>query len=189
MVFMGLCLALFSRELITLLTVKTYYSAADIAPFLIFGYVIRGGYYVVVTKIFYVKKATKHLVYITFSSALLNIGLNVLFVPNHSMMGAAWAEILTAVYTFGLTFFVSQKVYHIRYEYKRLILLTFIAFISISSFVILERIDLSVVLFIMLKVLIVALFFGLLAVFKFFSKSEIANLKDILRKVRAKYIH
>lgn len=186
-VFLGLLIAMFSEEAIILLTTEPYYGAINIAPILVFAYVIQGGYYMVVTKIFYVKKATRYLAYITVTSALINIFFNALLVPKFGLSGSAWAFIITTSFMFIVTFFTSQKFYHIKYEYRRLLLLLMISMICVAGYYLFSLADVSYFVNILLKAGILFLYLALLFLFRLFRKSEIENLMDILKKIRRRY--
>jgi len=188
-VFIGLAIALFSKEAIYILTTSEYYGAAQIAPILVFSYILQGGYYMVVTKIFYIKTATKYLALITVASAVANIVLNALLVPDFGLAGSAWSFLLTTLMLFVITYLVSQRVYRIKYEYRRLGLLSLISVICISLFIGLLQIDLAGWLEILAKLIILFLYLSLLFIFRFLSKSEINNLKDIIQKVRRRSFH
>jgi len=73
-----------------------------------------------VAPIFY-KKKTFAMPAITLCAAALNIGLNLLWIPAHGMMGAAYATVVAFAVLFGLTHLVAQKYYTIPYEYGKLL--------------------------------------------------------------------
>jgi O-antigen/teichoic acid export membrane protein len=183
-VFIGLVVAIFSQEAIMILTNEKYYAAIKIAPIIVLSYILRGGYYIVVAKIFYVKKATKYLALITLSSAIVDIILNAILVPWLGMLGSAISFSLTSFILFTLTYFVSQKVYYIKYDYKRLFIIFMIALVVITGFILIMLFISNLVWAIVAKVFLLSLYILLLFSLRFLTKSEISNLKDILQKIK-----
>ena len=119
LLFMALGIALFSENLIILLTTPEFYGAARIVPFIVLVFVFDGMYYMVVNQLFFVKK-TGFVSFSTLTAALLNVGLNVLLIPRYGMAGAAMAAVMSYAYSFVLVFYFSQKHYPIKYEYTRI---------------------------------------------------------------------
>jgi O-antigen/teichoic acid export membrane protein len=74
------------------------------------GYAFSGMYMMIVNYIFYVQK-TYILAWITFSSALLNIVFNYVFIKLNGSVGAAQAASLTFLLSFLLTWILSNRVY------------------------------------------------------------------------------
>lgn len=187
MIFIGLGIAFFSKEAIMVLTTAEYFDAASIAPLLVFAYVIQGGYYMVVTKIFYVKKATSTLAIISVSSTVVSIILNALLVPSYGLEGSAWSFLITAIFMFILTSVISQRIYPIRYENLRLVKLLIIATCCVAGFYAVSLTDPGLFTSVALKLGILILYPGLLIAFRMIKRSEVANLKDIFRKVMIRY--
>lgn len=185
--FAGLSITLFSEEIVKILTTKDYYAASTIIPILIFNYIITGLYYMVSTKIFYIKSAIKFLPIITISAAVLNIIMNYFLTPEFGISGAAWSNVISTTYIFLFAYFVSQKVYPVRYEYKRIILLSFITLLLLASYYFLKGLDIHYIFTLLIKISLLMGYLILLYILGFFRKSEIENLKDIYQKIRKKH--
>ena len=71
---------LFSREALLLLATERYHAAAPLVPIIVAGYFAFGMYVVMSTGIFYARK-TKYIPFISAVAAAVNIGLNLLLVP------------------------------------------------------------------------------------------------------------
>ncbi len=136
------CLSIFSKEVITVMTVKSYYDAHKVVPVVCFSFVANGMYYLVVNPIVYVKTAVKYLPIATLSSAAINMILNYLLIPKHGQMGAAYATLMSYVVSFLLTWFISYKVYPIRFEYKRILLIFLAISPTLTSGLLLSRTNL-----------------------------------------------
>lgn len=117
--FIGLAISLFAKDIIFLMATPKYYDAYKIIPIIVGTYVLNGMYYMVGTQIFYTKK-TKYFPLVIFSSALLNILFNYLWIPNYGMMGAAWATLVSFAFMFLFMYIISHKLYPIKYEYSRI---------------------------------------------------------------------
>lgn len=117
----GFGLALFSREIITIMVPnKEYYLAAAIVPLIAIAYVFNGFYYMSVNGIFYSKK-TYILPFSTGISAIVSLVLNYLLIPRYGMYGAALATIGAYASLFFITYIYSQRFYYIKWQWKSII--------------------------------------------------------------------
>ena len=181
--FIGLAIIFFSPEAITLITTSRYYDAMIVVPIYITTYVITGLYFMMSVKIFYIKHAVKFLSIATFSSAAVNIGLNILLIPEFGIAGAAWARFFSSLALLVITFVISQKYYYIKYEYSRLITLTAIAVILLYIYqFILNILELNLLELIFSKLILLFLYFILVYLFKFFNLKELKSLLSFRKK-------
>lgn len=187
-IFVGMAIAFFAEEAITILTIPAYYSASAIAPILVFAYVIQGGYYILIAQVFYVKKATWYLPVISVSAALTNIIFNAILVPRFGLAGSAWSFFVTTLFMIIVTYIISQRVYHITYEYKRILSILLISVISVIGYLFIIDREPAMLLAIVLKCSILILYLVSFFVFKIIRRQEIENLKDIYRKVLKRYV-
>ena len=185
-IFIALVIIFFSKEAVLIFTTKSYYQAAPIVPIFIFSFVLTGLYYMMATKIFYVKSATKYISVITITSIVINIILNYSFIPEYGIFGAAWVRFISLFVSFVFAYLISQKYYYIKYEYKRFFTLIGIGSLILFSFYILESFNLSLLYIFIIKLLLLASYFVLLHLFKFLTKSEIKNLREVISKMRSK---
>jgi O-antigen/teichoic acid export membrane protein len=186
--FLGLGLAIFSKEIVELLTTKDYYAANAIVPILTFQYLLTGMNYMMINKIVYVKKAVKFIPVLTISSAVLNIIMNYFLTPVYGVTGAAWSSVISTLFLLIFSFFVSQKVFHIKYEYMRILLIFITTFILFAVHQFLGKIDLHIIYTLLIKLLLLVSYLGLLFVMGFFRMSELENLRDIYQKIRKRYL-
>jgi O-antigen/teichoic acid export membrane protein len=117
--FLGLGTILFARDLIVLLATSRYLAAAPVVPIVVWGAVFLNLSHVPMRAIYNVKK-TGWLVVVFVIPALLNIGLNLLWIPPYGIMGAAWATLVAYAVLLVLHFIVAQHVYPIPYQYGRM---------------------------------------------------------------------
>jgi O-antigen/teichoic acid export membrane protein len=186
--FIGLGLALFSKEIVVILTTKEYYAATAIVPILTFQYLLTGMNYMMINKIVFVKKAVKFIPLLTISSAGFNILMNYILIPVYGVTGAAWSSVISTAFLLVFAFFVSQKVYHIKYEYIRILLIFITTFILFAANHLLGKLEIHLIYSLLIKVLLLSSYLVLLLLMGFFRISEIENLKDIYNKVRKRYL-
>jgi O-antigen/teichoic acid export membrane protein len=114
-----LALAFFSEELVQIMTPKRYHPAYKFIPILLGAYLFRGLYCFAANSIFFEKK-TKVIPIITLTAGLINIGLNIIFIPLIGTIGAAWATLVSFIVTFLLALRLSNKYYALEYEWGTL---------------------------------------------------------------------
>jgi O-antigen/teichoic acid export membrane protein len=116
---MVLGLSLFGEPLLRLMTPPEYHDGAKVIPLLSLGLVFNGSASIVaVGRIVTKRMATEILV--TGIPAGLNLALNWLLVPPFGMMGAAWATMGSFALMALLSWYASNRLYHIDYEWPRL---------------------------------------------------------------------
>ena len=168
---------LFSREIVILITTEKFYGSALVIPIILVSYFLNGMYFMVVNAIFYLKK-TKVLPIFTFTTAMVNIGLNFWWIPEYGMIGAAYATLVSYIIQFLLVYKYSIRIYTIPYEYKKMgiVLIIFIAIYLVNMVYSFDNFAISI-----------PFKFGLLCVFilgliitKVIKLKEITKLKEII---------
>ncbi len=97
-----------------------YWRGLGIVPIVLLGYLFNGIYVNLIAGI-YIEKKTKYLPYITGLGAISNIIGNYALIPLFGMYGSAWATFIS-YFTMAISLFVIvQRIYPIRYEYKKLL--------------------------------------------------------------------
>lgn len=177
----GLGLSFFGKELIKLLALNPdYWAAYQVVPYIILAYIFSGARNVVSMGL-NLKRKTKYSAYSTIGAAILNIGLNFIFIPKYKMMGAAVATIISFVTLYFATYFIANRFYKIPYEnlklLKMLILAVALFFLStlLANLQILPRI--------LLKILILISFPIILYFLKFYEEIEVKTIKKIFLKI------
>jgi O-antigen/teichoic acid export membrane protein len=118
--FVGLCIALFSKEILQLMGATAYYEAAGIVPMVILAVCIGSMGYIFQTGILY-QKETKWLFYISSTSSLFNVITMFFAIYAWGMVGAVWAGIINVTFNVVTTNFFSQKLYPVPYKYIRIL--------------------------------------------------------------------
>jgi len=151
-----------------------YQSGLKIVPFILLGYVFYGINQVLIPG-FYFEKKTKYMAVITIIAAIVNVGLNYLLIPVFGIMGPGFAMIFGNITLVVLSFFTSQKLFKVYYEYKRILLL-FIIFLSAGF---------SILYFqphILIKIGIIVILPLVLKLFNFFNTGELELLKKFIKR-------
>ncbi len=176
----GLTISLFSKEIITLLSKNTdFWPAYQIVPIIVLSYIFSATRNYASLGMFLTKQ-TKYIAVLTIFSAILNIGLNFIFIPIYGMPAAAYNTLIAFVIFHFATKIISDKYYKIEYENRKL--LTILLLASFIFFVsrLIETNILALSLFI--KLTIVLLFPFILHLFNFYEKIELETISKLFRK-------
>ena len=143
-----------------------------LVPLFLLAYVFYGMNLVFLPGIYFEKK-TRYLATITVFASLINVVLNFLLIPLLGLYGSALASVCGYLVLAVVTHFVSQKLFHVPYEYGRVLLVFAIA---IAAVVPIYLTDLSF----MTRIAIAITFPILLRLLGFFKKEEIAAIRVLL---------
>ena len=113
----GICftLALFSQEVVSLMTAPDYHSAYVVVGDLMFAQLFYGITSIVTYGILFEKKS----VYALISNclgAVVNIFLNLYLIPEYGIAAAAFTTLIGYMLTFFCTYVFAQKLYYCRYK-------------------------------------------------------------------------
>lgn len=116
-IFVAAALALYSEEIIIIMTPSSFHGAIDIVTVLAMYYGTL--FFRTLPQLTYMKKT--HLApVLSFLNIMLNISFNIPFILKWGAIGAAWATFLANL-IFGLIFFrIVQHFYEIKWEYKKI---------------------------------------------------------------------
>jgi O-antigen/teichoic acid export membrane protein len=136
----GLMISLFSEEIISILTPKSYHGAIEIVTILSMLY---GSYFFgKQPQLIYAKKT-----YITSILTVVSIGLNILinipFIYKWGAIGAAWGTLLAGLISGTVSFIVSQRYYKIGWEYGKIGSIFLIFFGSAVTTILLRKYGIS----------------------------------------------
>ncbi len=126
-----LFLSLLSEEIIFLFTTEKYYLASAFVPVLASSYLFRGFYVFSSYPLFY-KKDTKKIPLITLTAGLVNIALNIMFIPLFGL----WAVVGSTVASFALTAIIAQYLsnkhhFSMKYDVKFIGVVGFFALVTL----------------------------------------------------------
>lgn len=176
LIFFGLVISVFSREIVVILAGKSeYWAAMYVIPPIILGLIFSGAKSIVILGL-YLKKKTSVIAIITLSAAALNIILNIILIPKYKIMGAAYATTISYLLIFISTNLFSEKSYPIHFNQKKLLilLLTGISLFCLNN-LLGEKIS-------YLKFIVILLYPIILYIFNLLDYREITIIKTFFRR-------
>jgi len=157
---LAIVVALFSEELVFLLTPSAYYAAIDIISVLTlyYGFLFWG-------KLNSLQLIYKKKTHITSILTILNIGLNIVlnipFILKWGAVGAAWATVLAGMISGAITFCVAQSVYAIKWEYGSVALIFGTFFVSSVLLIVLRNMQVAYLVLLGIKLSFLLIYGGI----------------------------
>ncbi|MEG8947845.1 oligosaccharide flippase family protein [Rosettibacter firmus] len=172
-------ISLFSKEIIKIFALKPeFYNAFYVVPIILFSYVFSG-MRLTASLGMMLTKNTKHIASITLGAAILNIVLNLIFVPYFGILAAAINTLIAFVIFYYITQKVSNRYFPIPFENKKLILMICTGII-LSSFGYFLKDNF---IYQILKIIIACFFPATLYLLGFFELNEINFLNYFAKKL------
>jgi O-antigen/teichoic acid export membrane protein len=174
-------ISVFSREAVRILAPASFQAASTAIMPLALGYVAYAATQITAAGIS-LKKRTAYFWLYTWIAAVLNLGLNILFVPKWGMMAASWSTAASYIFLAVAYLFTSQRLWKVEYEKSRaltLISLT-VAFCGGSYFLP----QLTLVPGVALKCTYCAVFLSFVWAFRGLDRREWLALLDTVRTAR-----
>jgi O-antigen/teichoic acid export membrane protein len=109
-----------------------FWSGTQVVPIVLLAYIMMGIYLVFLPGI-YLRKKTKFVPLFTGVGAVVNILGNLAMIPRWGMVGAAWATFLGYLAMALALYFVVQRFYPIRYQFRRLAKVVFISALTFTA--------------------------------------------------------
>ncbi|KPK69200.1 hypothetical protein AMJ82_06210 [candidate division TA06 bacterium SM23_40] len=126
LVTVAFIIALFSRQIIGLISPPEFLPAAAVVPLVLASYICYGSYLVFSVGIMLAERTSFNML-VAGGAALLNLGLNLLVIPRYGMMGAAWTTLISyGALAVGM-YVVSQRCYRIPYAPGRALAILILA--------------------------------------------------------------
>jgi O-antigen/teichoic acid export membrane protein len=151
-----------------------YWAGLNIVPIILAAYLFNGLALTFSAGI-YIEKKTFFLPITTSISAVTNVILNIILIPKLGIMGSAIATLLSYLIMAVSTYYISQNIYRVQYEFTRILIITF----SLISCFLLFYVLSGIVTAYLLKFITILLFFTLIYFFKFFNVDEIRAIKKL----------
>jgi O-antigen/teichoic acid export membrane protein len=121
-------LSLASRELVQILTVPAFHSAAAIVPYIAFAGAVSAAYYIFVAVLFYDTQAVRLLPIATFSGAVVNVLLNLALIRRYGALGAGIAALSSQSLTAVAVAWLGGRYDPISWPYVRIVTLYIVCF-------------------------------------------------------------
>jgi len=171
----GLLISMFSPEIIMLMTTKEYYSAKLYIPLLILSMMIFGMKYHFQIGIL-IHKKTKYLLYINFFTGAINLILNFVLISKYGLWGAIIAINISYLITTVMNYMVSQKLYKINFNLKKIfkLFLLIIIIYLLSMGITTPKIFIMV----LIKILLFISYFGFIFVLQIVDKDTFVLFKN-----------
>lgn len=172
-------LAATSADVVRLMTKPAFYEAARVIPWIGLGVLFQGVY--LLTSIgLNITKQTRYYPVATIAAAATSVGANLLLIPRHGALGAAWANTLAYLVLAVVGFLLSRRFYPMTYEWSRLSRVVVAALAAYVTAMALVPDGLPVIASLVLRGLIVLVSYpGFLLVIGFYRPEE----RDVLARV------
>lgn len=172
--------SLYGKEMVKILSKNPeYWSAYKVVPIISFAilfYMMKDN----ATLGLNIMKKTRTIAVITIIVSILNVVLNIIFIPILNTIGAALSYLLSQFICFVMIYIYSQKVYHVPYEMKKIFKMIALSVILIAASYLFN--DFNVVTRLILKTFLLALFPVILYFIGFYEKIEIDRINGFFNK-------
>ncbi len=118
--FGGLGISVLTKDVLCLITEKSYWSAYIVVPILVLSYCIAS-FHMHFNIGILIKKKTKYILYINAITAAINLTLNYFLIRPLGIWGAAWATLLSFMVKSSLIYLFSNRLVKIVFERLRLV--------------------------------------------------------------------
>lgn len=180
-IFVGLGIVSLIKEVIQIMSEPNYWSAWMYVLPILLAYILNGMYLYVQFGI-HLKNKTKYLAIASLIAAVINISGNLILIPILKIWGAAITMFVSFAFLMAFVYFPSQKLYHISYQWKRIVhMLVVAAALYLIGYLIPLK---SPIMLLIVKFLIVLTFPFILFVTKFYTKQELNKIKSIFKTIR-----
>lgn len=173
-------LSVLSRPLLVIFSTQEIASNAYfITPFVAISILLYGSY-TIFSQILVLTKKTRIFGIIWMVAALINIGLNLIFIPYFGILGAAITTILSYTFAFALTWYYASREFLFEIDWGFILKSILASTIMMLVILYINPVGLLKILFV---IIFSALLYGILIfLFKGFNKKEIEFLKGFLKK-------
>ena len=175
----ALIFSLLSKELIMIMSEASFHEGYNVVFLLSMSYIFLGVSAIIVLGIHITRKTW--IISIIFPiSAIINVLLNILLIPDYGRIGAAVATLISIIIINLLYFYALHKVYPTNFKYLQYLKILFmvVVFNSIGS-----NLEFGIIINIILKIGIVISFIFTLFLIRVFTKEELKKSKLFLSRL------
>ncbi len=177
----ALIVALFSEEIIGLLTPVSYHGAIDIVIVLSMFYASM--FFGKQPQLIYAKK-THITSLLTIMTIALNILVNIPFIMRWGAIGAAWGTLLAGLISGAISFLVSQHYYKIKWEYRKISAIFLLYMLSSVTLILLRHVQATYAVKLTVKFVSAAYFFYLGVRIKIITRENFEILRQSLSPLK-----
>ncbi|MCD6162697.1 MAG: oligosaccharide flippase family protein [candidate division Zixibacteria bacterium] len=176
-IFFGLSLSIIIIDALKIISSPEYYNACFIVPIIAFSYILSGAYFYMQLGLLITKK-TKYIAYIVIIIAAINMGLNFLLIPRIGIWGAAYSTVISYGLLCIFNYYVTQKIYYIKYQILRVFKL-FIVALALYVLAFYVKVD-NFIISITIKFIISLSYPIVLYLVKFYEPDELIKIKELI---------
>lgn len=182
----ALCLALYSREIIELISLNpNYWQAYKIVPIISFSLVFLALKDTSAIGL-HIQKNTKPFAIILLLILIINLGLNFILIPYLKIQGAAVANLISQLIFFILIYRHAQNSYPIPYNLKKVFKMITV---GVGLYIISEQFNIAdIYQRISIKFILLMLYPLLLYVWNFYEREDILTLRELIQDMKDKVI-
>jgi O-antigen/teichoic acid export membrane protein len=137
----GVGIALFVSDVLRIMSTPPFHPAADVVPIILVAYVFHGWAQMHDIGVL-VKERTEYLTIANWVAALVALGAFAVLIPRFLAFGAAFAAVLAFSVRWGLTYFFSQRLWRVQYDWAPLARLAVAAAVVVGTGLFLPRLGL-----------------------------------------------
>lgn len=141
---------------------KDFWDGLYIVPIVLLAYVFNGFYINFLAGI-QIQKKTQYMPLVSGLGAIVNVVSNFILIPLIGMLGAAYATLLAYFAMAVFQYFLSQRFYRIKYEWRKVFLIGISSILSYVVFLLVN--DFNLINALLLKILVIALYLISLGIF------------------------
>jgi len=177
----GLALSMFGYLIVKLLGSNNFNGAEVFVPIIITAYVFSSMRGVASTGMLLSGK-TSYIAIITVGAGLLNIGLNIIFLPIYGVIAAAYTTLISFIIFYAVTKKISDRFYHLSFENWKIfeLMITGIILYLLSSLLPVKGIFLSSG----LRLVLILCFPFIMYLLNFYEEIELQTIKVSLKKLK-----
>lgn len=155
-----------------------YWDGLHIIPIILLAYFFNG-MFTNFSAGFLIEKKTNYLPIAVGGAAIINVIANFVLIPIMGYEGAAWSTLLAYIFSAGVLYYYSLKIYPIKYEWGRILLIVSLAALVFfaSNFVNISNIIYEI----MLKISLIIIYLISLVLFGFFNKEEMKFITNFFK--------
>lgn len=179
LIFLGLCISIYSKDLLKIMSDPAFHSAFEIVPIIILAYVLQAW-----TKFcslgILLENKTIHIAYSEWIAAAVVTVAYFTLIPAFGIFGAAWATVIGFLVRFYWTNKKGKQYYDMELPWKKVLLTAaLVSLVFLFSLMITEDIVTSI----LLRTLLIALSLAAFFISPILSSEEKTELSMILRQV------
>ena len=178
-------LSAFGYEVLIILSTPAFYSAALAIGPLALGFVALASTQITASGIS-ITKQTQYFTIFSWLAALLNVGLNILLVPYWGIIAASWTTAISYLFLTIAYSIVSQRLWPIIYERRRIITVTLLTIGFVAATFLLP--NPSLITGIAIKSIYCLIYVAMLAVFQVLDQREWHGMVRLIRTLRVRFI-